>query len=164
MRYVLGLETSQWRGPRTILARPPNAPRFGVHLASSKRPDWQWQYIEYEQLKNALTPTSQATWTDDDEERFVNELEGELDKVFTFQRVKSHEIVLRIKATEAEVNAVVALGDAPGHRPPEAQYELLESELSDIISDVDDLADFTRLNYTGFNKIIKKHDVSVPQI
>jgi SPX domain protein involved in polyphosphate accumulation len=130
-----------------------------VHLASSKRPDWQWQYIEYEQLKNALTPTSQSTWTDEDEERFVNELESELDKVFTFQKVKSHEIVLRIKATEAEVYAVVAQENAPGHRPSEAQYELLESELSDIISDVDDLADFTRLNYTGFNKIIKKHDV-----
>ena len=95
-----------------------------MHLASSKRPDWQWQYIEYEQLKNALTPTSQSTWADDDEERFVNELESELDKVFTFQKVKSHEIVLRIKATEAEVNAVVAQENAPGQRPPEAQYEL----------------------------------------
>jgi len=31
--------------------------------------------------------------------------------------------------------------------------------LSDIIADVHDLAKFTQLNYTGFQKIIKKHDV-----
>ena len=37
---------------------------------------------------------------------------------------------------------------------------LLEEDLSDIIADVHDLAKFTQLNYTGFQKIIKKHDVS----
>lgn len=31
--------------------------------------------------------------------------------------------------------------------------------MSDIIADVHDLAKFTQLNYTGFQKIIKKHDV-----
>ena len=35
---------------------------------------------------------------------------------------------------------------------------MLESDLSDIIADVHDLAKFTQLNYTGFQKIIKKHD------
>lgn len=36
---------------------------------------------------------------------------------------------------------------------------LLEEDLSDVIADVHDLAKFTQLNYTGFQKIIKKHDV-----
>lgn len=44
--------------------------------------------------------------------------------------------------------------------PSEEDYELLEEDLSDIIADVHDLAKFTQLNYTGFQKIIKKHDVS----
>ncbi|TGZ78676.1 hypothetical protein EX30DRAFT_355971 [Ascodesmis nigricans] len=35
---------------------------------------------------------------------------------------------------------------------------MLEEDLSDIIADVHDLAKFTQLNYTGFQKIIKKHD------
>jgi SPX domain protein involved in polyphosphate accumulation/uncharacterized membrane protein YidH (DUF202 family) len=35
---------------------------------------------------------------------------------------------------------------------------LLEEDLSDIIADVHDLAKYTQLNYTGFQKIIKKHD------
>jgi SPX domain protein involved in polyphosphate accumulation len=38
---------------------------------------------------------------------------------------------------------------------------VLEEDLSGIIADVHDLAKFTQLNYTGFQKIIKKHDVGV---
>ena len=44
--------------------------------------------------------------------------------------------------------------------PSEEDFLLLEEDLSDIIADVHDLAKFTQLNYTGFQKIIKKHDVS----
>ena len=99
----------------------------------------------------------------------------ELDKVFTFQRVKSGEIVRRIKASEREVNDVIGRSDESGnvapdldsgvestlHEPPsEEDFLLLEEDLSDIIADVHDLARFTQLNYTGFQKIIKKHDVS----
>lgn len=45
--------------------------------------------------------------------------------------------------------------------PSEEEFLLLEEDLSDIIADVHDLAKFTQLNYTGFQKIIKKHDVRV---
>lgn len=43
--------------------------------------------------------------------------------------------------------------------PEEDDFTACEIELSQIIADVHDLAKFTRLNYTGFLKIIKKHDV-----
>jgi SPX domain protein involved in polyphosphate accumulation len=107
-------------------------------------------------------PKRKSQWTDDDEQRFVKELEAELDKVFTFQKVKSQEIVQRIKASEAEVNSVVSRSDDIGKDggPTEEDFILLEEDLSDIIADVHDLAKFTQLNYTGFQKIIKKHDVS----
>jgi vacuolar transporter chaperone complex subunit 4 len=89
----------------------------------------------------------------------VKELESELDKVFTFQKVKSQEIIQRIKAAEAEVNIVVSKADSTGpDAPSEEDFILLEEDLSDIIADVHDLARFTQLNYTGFTKIIKKHD------
>lgn len=102
------------------------------------------------------------------------QLEGELDKVFTFQRVKSGEIVRRIKGSEREVTDVIARLDNRGPKPTpngnaaqaeedvptEDDFMLLEEDLSDIIADVHDLAKFTQLNYTGFQKIIKKHDVS----
>lgn len=80
----------------------------------------------------------------------------------------------RIKASEKEVNDVIARldhrgprrssqnggsGDAEEDVPTEEDFMLLEEDLSDIIADVHDLAKFTQLNYTGFQKIIKKHDV-----
>ena len=44
--------------------------------------------------------------------------------------------------------------------PSDEEFMLLEEDLSDIIADVHDLAKFVQVNYTGFYKIIKKHDVS----
>ena len=98
-------------------------------------------------------------------------MEAELDKVFTFQRVKSQEIIKRIKASEQEVNVVLervrqheganAAQNGGDDAPTEEDFLLLEEDLSDIIADVYDLAKFAQLNYTGFQKIIKKHDVGV---
>lgn len=80
----------------------------------------------------------------------------------------------RIKASEKEVNDVISRLDHRGPKrpsqngnsgdpeedvPTEEDFMLLEEDLSDIIADVHDLAKFTQLNYTGFQKIIKKHDV-----
>ncbi|KAI6898831.1 SPX-domain-containing protein, partial [Hortaea werneckii] len=80
--------------------------------------------------------------------------------------VKSQEIIRRINASEKEVNEVIARSQAAGqgderakaNAPTEEEFSLLEEDLSDIIADVHDLAKFTQLNYTGFQKIIKKHD------
>lgn len=127
-----------------------------------------------------LQPASQdsspkrRSWTEEDEKSFVSQLEAELDKVFAFQRVKSAEIVRRIKSSEGEVNDVVSRLDQANHagedgvpyadEPAEADFLLLEEDLSDIIADVHDLAKFTQLNYTGFQKIIKKHDVGTTYV
>ena len=150
--------------------------------------DYYYYYIAYDDLKEALKtpyiddPTPQnpkpkrRPWTEDDEKSFVAELESELEKVFNFQQVKSGEIIRRIKASEREVTDVIGRldkqGSSPGHNgnlsgpqvqedglPIEEDFMLLEEDLSDIIADVHDLAKFTQLNYTGFQKIIKKHDV-----
>lgn len=156
-------------------------------MRTSLLKDYYYYYIAYEDLKAALkTPYEHAPtpedphpkrrpWNEDDEKAFVAKLEGELDKVWTFQRVKSGEIVRRIQASEKEVNEVVGRLERRGPRrsiqagtgaaedddvPTEDDFMLLEEDLSDIIADVHDLAKFTQLNYTGFQKIIKKHDVS----
>ena len=162
---------------------------FGQQLRTSLLKDYYYYYISYDELKDALKtpyeiePTAQkphpkrTPWTEDDEKAFVSQLEGELDKVFTFQRVKAEEIVRRIKTSEKEVNDVISRLDQSGPTrqpsqngtypedeeqedlPTEEDFMLLEEDLSDIIADVHDLAKFTQLNYTGFQKIIKKHDV-----
>jgi DNA replication licensing factor MCM4 len=157
--------------------------RFGQQLRSSLIKDWYYHYISYDELKASLKtdyvtpPTNEnpkpkrKPWTENDEKRFVNQLESELDKVYTFQKVKSQEIKRRIEASEKEVNEVISRAKraesgelAHGEEPTEDDFLLLEEDLSDIIADVHDLAKFTQLNYTGFQKIIKKHDVCGKQI
>ena len=158
----------------------------GQQLRSSLIKSQEFYYLFYDDLKAALkTPyesqpsplnphPKRRPWTEDDEKSFVAQLETELDKVFTFQRVKSEEIVRRIKASEKDVNDVLEKLERSGARgqdqngeagaarpdaPTKDDFELLEEDLTDIIADVHDLAKFTQLNYTGFQKIIKKHDV-----
>ncbi|KIX93442.1 uncharacterized protein Z520_10861 [Fonsecaea multimorphosa CBS 102226] len=145
--------------------------KFGQQLRQSLIKDYYWHYIAYDDLKAALKKPfvngksgEREAWTDDDEANFIRLLEAELDKVFTFQKLKSQEIISRIKAAEAEVKQVVERQERQnqnGSEPDEElenDFDLLEADLSDIIADVHDLAKFTQLNYTGFQKIIKKHD------
>ena len=156
--------------------------KFGEQLRSSVIREYQWYYIDYDglkaELKNASGPLVTAgeedenrsskhprhEWTEDDEGRFVSKLEAELDKVHTKQQVKAMEISRRIAVSEREVRDVVNSLQERGlgqDGPSEEEFMLLEEDLSDIIADVHDLAKFVQLNYTGFFKIIKKHDVSV---
>jgi SPX domain protein involved in polyphosphate accumulation len=125
-----------------------------------------FNYIDYDTLKEALR--APRNWDHDTEQSFVVQLDKELDKVYTFQQVKAEEIIRRIAASEKEVTACVARLEADGRngeeRPTEEDFELLEEDVSDIIADVHDLAKFTQLNYTGFQKIIKKHDVGSPAL
>ncbi|RMJ27940.1 Vacuolar transporter chaperone [Aspergillus sp. HF37] len=160
--------------------------RFGEHLRSSMIKEFYWYYIAYDELKKSLkteyvtepTPENakpdRKPWSEDDEKHFVALLESELDKVFNFQRIKSEEIVRRIQASEKDVNDVVSRLDSASEPrrqsvrssirssypppPTDEDFLYLEQMLSDIIADVHDLAKFTQLNYTGFQKIIKKHD------
>ena len=154
--------------------------KFGEQLRSSVIREYQWYYIDYDGLKTELKRRSgpvsadqdgpdsngmkgKAEWSEEDEGRFVSKLETELDKVHTKQQVKAMEISRRIAVSEKEVREVVSRLQerGPGQEgPSEEEFMLLEEDLSDIIADVHDLAKFVQLNYTGFYKIIKKHDVS----
>ncbi|KAJ4422791.1 vacuolar transporter chaperone [Gnomoniopsis sp. IMI 355080] len=159
--------------------------KFGEQLRSSAIKEYQWYYIDYEGLKSDLKkasgPVTQSgattgaasgsrpmsngkpkrEWTEDDESRFVYRLEEELEKVYQKQQLKTIEITRRLQASERDVNDIVArLNERqPGKDgPSEEEFMVLEEDLSDIIADVNDLAKFVQLNYTGFYKIMKKHD------
>lgn len=114
--------------------------------------------------KNKNKPAKdQKTWSEEDEQRFISKLYNELEKVYTKTKVKQSEIQRRIAVSDKEVKQVVSKVTERGlneQGPPEEDFMLLEDDLSDIIADVHDLAKFVQLNYTGFYKIIKKHDVS----
>lgn len=136
--------------------------KFGEHLREALIKDYSFYYINYDDLKHLLKKGLKEhdnQWLNELEEEFLAEMERELDKVHLFTKVKNTEVHRRIKDSERYVAEVVAAldGDA-AHRPSEQDFEDLEEELLDIIADVHDLAKFTRLNYTGFQKILKKHD------
>jgi DNA replication licensing factor MCM4 len=156
--------------------------KFGEQLRSSAIREYQWYYIAYDELKaqlrtNLVSPRTaenprprRRPWTEEDESKFIDRLEQELDKVHTKQKVKAMEIGRRIASAEREVQDVVSRLDQRGpvgrdgrasseDAPTEEEFMMLEEDLSDIIADVHDLAKFVQLNYTGFQKIIKKHDV-----
>lgn len=132
--------------------------KFGEQLKSSLIRDYYYYYVSYDDLKVALNEglTKAPEWSDQQEEKFVELLEAELDKVYTFQKVKNSEISRRLKDAEKDVNNILTAAETT--QIDDQQFEDLEEELSDIIADVHDLAKFTRLNYTAFQKIIKKHD------
>lgn len=133
--------------------------KFGKQLKSSLIKDYYYYYVAYDDLKHALKKdlVTDPEWSGQQEERFVQQLEAELDKVYTFQKVKSSEIHRRLKEADKEVNNLVRMIESHQY-PDEQHFEDLEEELSDIIADVHDLAKYTRLNYTAFQKIMKKHD------
>lgn len=146
--------------------------KFGEQLRASVMREYQWYYIDYDdlkaELKHATGPPSSDSgtgnaWIEEDERRFVGKLEAELDKVHTKQQLKALEITRRIAVSEREVKDVVNRLDERGPReegPSDEEFILLEEDLNDLIADVHDLSKYVQLNYTGFYKIIKKHDVS----
>ncbi|KAI5970549.1 VTC4 [Candida margitis] len=142
--------------------------KFGEHLRKALIKNYSFYYISYDDLKHQLKKglkDNDYQWNNELEEDFLNQLETELDKVYSFTKVKNTEVNRRIKESEKYVHEVVNTlhryqnNDPLVTSPPQEQdFEDLEEELSDIIADVHDLAKFARLNYTGFQKIIKKHD------
>lgn len=145
--------------------------KFGYQLRTSIIKEYQWYYIAYDELKaqlksydnDASTRSNRLKghkrWTEEDETKFLASLELELDKVHTKKKLKAIEISRRIAASEIEVKEVTSRLEAGNDPPTDEEFMMLEEDLSDIIADVHDLAKFVQLNYSGFEKIIKKHDV-----
>lgn len=174
---------------------------------------WYSHYIDYERLKQSLAPRSEThppqllplesrTWSS--EPLFFELIEGELDKVYSFQQSTSDEIMGRIRISEASVDIIrgnqtataeavypqlayeldenepseddladseltrgphsqPTISDGQSLQTPHIDYRALERELLRIIEDMHDLAKYVQLNYTGLQKIVKKHDKLYPK-
>ncbi|KAI8641648.1 VTC domain-containing protein [Parasitella parasitica] len=107
--------------------------KFGQYLEQHRFPPWRNEYIQYSQLKYFLKEQQlkPSGWTIQDENYFSEKLLiDELNKVNGF-------IYLKVKQIRSLIQQ--------------------ESE-QDIRQKISDLINFTRLNATGFQKILKKHD------
>ncbi|KAI7905230.1 VTC domain-containing protein [Cokeromyces recurvatus] len=117
--------------------------KFGDHLQQEIFPPWQ---LKTRQLDHQ--------WNGEDEDEFINKLENELEKVYDFVSAKLSEVEARISYCERTIQTFI---DNPSWSSDQ-NWTLMNDALTEVLFDVNDLAKFTRLNYIGFQKIIKKHD------
>ena len=171
---------------------------FERSLKKATYAPWREQYIDYTKLKSLLkdyesdaeednkerSPTvgsDAESWTDKDEEAFVEELINvQLEKVHGFQSVTIQNLRERTAKCEERLETIAPRQiieeaspatneDAVEPTDPAAPDEDLDEEaretlqtvlkeLDAITKEMNELERYSRINYTGFMKATKKHD------
>ncbi|KAI9498998.1 VTC domain-containing protein, partial [Zychaea mexicana] len=133
--------------------------KFGDYLNEQVFAPWRHYYVQYDYLKYELRKRqlSDMGWTDEDEQDFIRILETELDKVYDFVTAKLVEVEARITYCERTLRI-----SSTSLKSPPSQRQMVDDTLTEALFDINDLAKFTRLNYTAFLKILKKHDKWTP--
>lgn len=139
--------------------------RFGKTLRQSIYAPWKDKYIDYAKLKSLLREDQHEDddegWTEEDEQRFCDEIFNEqLEKVAQFQADKVAELRQRIDAAFEKLKELSPAEDGGGQKTDVDAQALkdLEAELDTLTNEVKELQKYSNLNYTGFLKIVKKHD------
>ncbi|TWU74150.1 Phosphate metabolism transcription protein [Metarhizium rileyi] len=140
--------------------------RFGKTLREAVYAPWKDQYIDYNKLKALLHDDKfdddSVPWTEDDENRFCDEIFNvQLEKVAHFQQDRVDTLKKRVDAAFEKLKELSPTeGDKSAARTEEETTKLkgLEKELDDITNEVKELKKYSSINYTGFLKIVKKHD------
>ncbi|PQE04331.1 VTC domain-containing protein [Rutstroemia sp. NJR-2017a BBW] len=138
--------------------------RFGKTLKNSIYPPWKDQYLDYAKLKNLLREDAASEgddrpWTAEDETRFSEEiLNVQLEKIASFQASQFKSLEERASAAGEKLKELApedgkAKGDITTSR-----FKEIEEELDSIINETKELKKYSSINYTGFLKIVKKHD------
>ncbi|KAJ3342156.1 vacuolar transporter chaperone [Entophlyctis luteolus] len=131
------------------------------------KPEWVYYYLDYDVCKRFLKGVASSELTDLDEAAFVEILDRELEKVASFRTMKGDELSRRVAKAERQVAAlftshpsIAQLISSPvlGATPEETLLASVRAQVSHLLEEVADLSKYTRLNYTGFLKILKKHD------
>jgi SPX domain protein involved in polyphosphate accumulation len=135
--------------------------RFGKKLRNSVYEPWKEQYIDYGKLKSLLRDDikDDNTWTNADEQKFSEEiLNTQLKKVADFQASTFRTLDQRAtRAGEKLRDLAPEDGNAKASTTTQ-KFKEIEEELEAIITETQELKKFSNINYTGFLKIVKKHD------
>ncbi|KAI8819939.1 VTC domain-containing protein [Fimicolochytrium jonesii] len=132
--------------------------KFGLQLSNALYSEWRFYYVDYDELKRQLKQglTGNGGFNDQREAAFVETLERELEKVTAFRNIKGDELTRRVQHCESVVESTLAQGDSA--TPDAERFARVEEEIRRITMEVTELSKFVRINYTGFLKILKKHD------
>lgn len=142
--------------------------KFGKTLRQSVYSPWKDQYIDYGKLKALLRDDADEDddkpWTEEDENRFCDEIfNTQLEKVAKFQQERVDDLRDRVDATFDKFKEIIPPQDAQDAQEPKSdsavsQLKKLETELDGITQEIKELKKYSNINYTGFLKIVKKHD------
>ncbi|KAJ1952302.1 vacuolar transporter chaperone, partial [Dispira parvispora] len=121
--------------------------KFGQQLKESLFPDWRFYYIDYDRLKRYIKAHIDKGFNENDERTFVEMLERELEKV------KVGETKRHVQYCQEKLDTLQENPDTN-----DEDYHDIEDEINQVIQEFNQLAHFSRLNYSGFIKIVKKHD------
>uniref|UniRef100_A0A673JIN4 Xenotropic and polytropic retrovirus receptor 1 homolog n=1 Tax=Sinocyclocheilus rhinocerous TaxID=307959 RepID=A0A673JIN4_9TELE len=162
--------------------------KFTEHLSAHITPEWRKQYIQYEAFKEMLysaqdqAPSIEVT--DEDtvkryyakfEEKFFQACEKELAKINTFYSEKLAEAQRRFATLQNELQSSLDAqresSRATGLRRRRTVFHLSQQErckhrnikdlqlaFSEFYLSLILLQNYQNLNFTGFRKILKKHD------
>ncbi|KAJ3217478.1 vacuolar transporter chaperone [Clydaea vesicula] len=130
--------------------------KFGEQIKAAAYQEWRYYYLDYDAAKKLLKEGRRpdGKFNDDDEANFVQKLEAELEKVAAFRKIKGDELTRRLQHVESLVKKI--LGST--HEEDPLRFQAVEDEIIRITVEVNELSKFIRVNYTGFFKILKKHD------
>ncbi|KAH0421420.1 vacuolar transporter chaperone 2 [Colletotrichum camelliae] len=147
--------------------------RFGKTLRQAIYAPWKDKYIDYAKLKSLLREDKyddeDVAWTEEDENRFCDEIfNTQLEKVAQFQEETFNALKDRIDAAfeklkdlappasegEEQDGSEVKKADAATAQ----KLKDIEAELDKITTEISELKKYSNINYTGFLKIVKKHD------
>jgi len=124
--------------------------------------------MDYSKLKTLLrddgSDEEDGAWTEADENRFCDEtFNVQLEKVAKFQEDTVNKLRERADSLFEKLKEITPArdDDSKGKERSEIttqRLEEVEKELDEITNKVRELKKYSNLNYTGFLKIVKKHD------
>ncbi|KAG7823951.1 hypothetical protein KL909_002688 [Ogataea angusta] len=142
---------------------------FGVKLQNEVFPPWKNYYIDYDHLKRLLkenviestenhpgSSSAMSAWSEKDEAEFASQLDAELEKVYTFQISKYKELDEEI--SKLELQSEEYLKSISEKKSTDLDAKTFQKKLEELLWLAKELDHFARLNFTGFIKIVKKHD------
>ncbi|OMJ07174.1 Vacuolar transporter chaperone 4 [Smittium culicis] len=133
--------------------------KFGQKLQESIYPDWKFYYLDYAGFKSYIYTCAARGYTAEDESEFVSNLEEEIEKMQDFQQAKIKEVKRRIENCYTEIDLINK--NRGTEEAKLSQFSVIEEEINMIIAEVNELAKYTRINFTALVKIVKKHDKNV---
>ncbi|KAB7506211.1 Xenotropic and polytropic retrovirus receptor 1 [Armadillidium nasatum] len=161
--------------------------KFAEHLAAHITPEWRKQYISYEEMKAMLyTAVEQAPSPEVTEEsaiiryygrfdeQFFRVCDKELAKINTFFSEKMAEATRKYNTLKSDLQASKEhYGDGLRNRKgltflpkihvPTRKMQDLKLAFSEFYLSLILLQNYQNLNFTGFRKILKKHDKLLSQ-